>query len=104
MRSDGIYHVCIDNACGATCFRKPLGHPTCIACADIYKWVTHEKGILGSQDDYNARHRRLCQPPFRSKAVLQRFSGVISDRRVPRPPPLQCQRALVPAPSLDHQT
>lgn len=88
MRSDNISHVCIDNACGARCFRKPLGHPTCIsACADIYKWVTHEKGILGSQDDYNARHRRLCQPPFRSKAVLQRFSGVISDRRVRRPRP-----------------
>lgn len=48
--------------------------------ADIYKWVTHEKGILGSQDDYNARHRRLCQPPFRSKSVLNRFSGVISKR------------------------
>jgi len=47
---------------------------------DIYKWVTHEKGILGSQDDYNARHRRLCQPPFRSKSVLNRFSGVISKR------------------------
>lgn len=47
---------------------------------DIYKWVTHEKGILGSQDDYNARHRRLCQPPFRSKAFLQKFSAVISSR------------------------
>lgn len=32
------------------------------------------------QDDYNAKHRRLCQPPFRNKTVLQGFAGVISGR------------------------
>jgi hypothetical protein len=47
---------------------------------DIYKYVTHEKGILGSQDDYNARHRRLCQPAFRNKQQLQSFADVMVSR------------------------
>jgi hypothetical protein len=47
---------------------------------DIYKYVTHEKGILGSQGDYNARHRRLCAPPFRNKQQLQRFADVVVQR------------------------
>jgi hypothetical protein len=47
---------------------------------DIYKYVTHEKGILGSQGDYNVRHRRLCQPPFRNKAQLERFADVVVQR------------------------
>lgn len=32
------------------------------------------------QDEYNTRHRKLCQPPFRSKAFLQKFAAVISTR------------------------
>ena len=44
--------------------------------------MTHERGLLGSQGDYNRRHRRLCQPPFRSPAILERFSGVVVDRWV----------------------
>ena len=35
----------------------------CAPCADlpdIYSWVTHGKGLLGSQGDYNRRHRKLC--------------------------------------------
>lgn len=47
---------------------------------DIYKYVTHEKGILGSQGDYNKRHRSLCQPPFRSKQQLERFADVVVQR------------------------
>eukprot|EP00884_Botryococcus_braunii_P015417 jgi/Botrbrau1/2559/Bobra.0079s0045.1 len=47
---------------------------------DIYKWVTHEKGILGSQGAYNKRHRQLCQPPFRSPALLATFADVIVQR------------------------
>ncbi|GFR44798.1 hypothetical protein Agub_g6133, partial [Astrephomene gubernaculifera] len=47
---------------------------------DIYAYVTHGKGLLGSQDEYNARHRRLCSGPFRNRAQLQRFSSVVVDR------------------------
>jgi hypothetical protein len=47
---------------------------------DIYKYVTHEKGLLGSQGEYNARHRRLCQPPFRNRAQLERFADVVVQR------------------------
>ncbi|GIL78304.1 hypothetical protein Vretifemale_7752 [Volvox reticuliferus] len=47
---------------------------------DIYTYVTHGKGILGSQDEYNARHRRLCSGPFRNRAQLQRFSNVVVER------------------------
>ncbi|GLC47259.1 hypothetical protein PLESTB_001835900 [Pleodorina starrii] len=47
---------------------------------DIYNYVTHGKGILGSQDEYNARHRRLCSGPFRNRAQLQRFSTVVVER------------------------
>ncbi|GIL57873.1 hypothetical protein Vafri_13130 [Volvox africanus] len=47
---------------------------------DIYTYVTHGKGILGSQDDYNARHRRLCSGPFRNRAQLERFSHVVVER------------------------
>jgi hypothetical protein len=54
------------------CFSTPL--------QDIYKYVTHEKGLLGSQGDYNARHRRLCAPPFRNKQQLQRFADVVVQR------------------------
>lgn len=52
--------------------------PYCLQ--DIYKYVTHEKGLLGSQGDYNARHRRLCAPPFRNKQQLQRFADVVVQR------------------------
>lgn len=47
---------------------------------DIYKWVTHEKGILGSSGEYNRRHRKLVGPPFRSAALLGRFADVVVDR------------------------
>ena len=42
--------------------------------------MTHGKGILGSSGDYNRRHRRLCQPPFRSKELLARFGEVVVAR------------------------
>ncbi len=47
---------------------------------DIYKWVTHEKGILGSSGEYNRRHRKLVGPPFRSAALLSRFADVVVNR------------------------
>ena len=47
---------------------------------DIYKFVTHEKGILGSQGEYNRRHRKLCQPPFRNPQLLQEFASVVVQR------------------------
>lgn len=40
-----------------------LSSPQSTCCADlpdIYSWVTHGKGLLGSQGDYNRRHRKLC--------------------------------------------
>jgi hypothetical protein len=51
---------------------------------DIYKYVTHEKGILGSQGDYNQRHRRLCAPPFRNKHQLEAFAEIVVQRWVRR--------------------
>ena len=53
---------------------------TCARPQDIYKFVTHEKGILGSQGEYNRRHRKLCQPPFRSPQLLQEFASVVVHR------------------------
>ncbi|KAL4419812.1 hypothetical protein ABPG75_006910 [Micractinium tetrahymenae] len=47
---------------------------------DIYKWVTHEKGILGSSGEYNRRHRKLVGLPFRSAALLSKFADVVVDR------------------------
>jgi Cytochrome P450 len=49
---------------------------------DIYTWVTHGQGILGSQGDYNAKHRRLCSPMFRTPKLLKKFSHVITERSV----------------------
>jgi len=40
----------------------------------------HGRGILGSQGKYNRKHRQLCQPPFRSPALLDRFCGTIVER------------------------
>ena len=53
---------------------------SCAPPQDIYKFVTHEKGILGSQGEYNRRHRKLCQPPFRSPQLLQEFASVVVHR------------------------
>lgn len=47
---------------------------------DIYKYVTHEKGILGSQGAYNRKHRQLCQAPFAQNKWLRQFAGVIVAR------------------------
>lgn len=69
--------------------RPPLHLPTNAAppfhqydavLPDIYKFVTHEKGLLGSGGDYNRRHRRLCGPPFRSGELLRKFGEVVVDR------------------------
>ena len=47
---------------------------------DVYKFATHEKGILGSQGAYNSKHRRMCSPPFRLPSLLKQFSPIITDR------------------------
>lgn len=47
---------------------------------DIYSWVTHGQGILGSQGEYNAKHRRLCSPMFRTPKLLKKFSHIITER------------------------
>lgn len=68
-----------ESPCGL--FLSPAPLTPCEPVAqDIYKYVTHEKGLLGSQGDYNARHRRLCAPPFRNKQQLQRFADVVVQR------------------------
>mmetsp|Transcript_33372 Transcript_33372/g.86576 ORF Transcript_33372/g.86576 Transcript_33372/m.86576 type:complete len:592 (+) Transcript_33372:398-2173(+) len=67
---DDIEHVCAQNVKNYTDRYLP----------DIYKWVTAEKGILGSQGSYNRKHRRLCQPTFRRPALLEGFSDVIAAR------------------------
>ena len=60
---------------------KPTADPSsCVRPQDIYKFVTHEKGILGSQGEYNRRHRKLCQPPFRSPQLLQDFASIVVHR------------------------
>jgi hypothetical protein len=53
-----------------------------VGLQDIYKFATHEKGILGSQGEYNKRHRRMCQPPFRNPNLLRDFSDIVVDRAV----------------------
>ncbi|KAF6262648.1 cytochrome P450 [Scenedesmus sp. NREL 46B-D3] len=67
---ENIQHVCATNVKNYNMRYLP----------DIYKYVTHEKGLLGSQGEYNARHRRLCQPPFRNRAQLERFADVVVQR------------------------
>ncbi|GMH33024.1 hypothetical protein BSKO_00858 [Bryopsis sp. KO-2023] len=67
---DDIQYVCTANVKNYTMRYLP----------DIYKYVTHEKGILGSQGAYNKKHRQLCQPPFRSAKWLKQFAGVIVRR------------------------
>eukprot|EP00775_Hariotina_reticulata_P002129 gene2129-2448_t len=67
---ENIQHVCATNVKNYN--RRYL--------PDIYKYVTHEKGLLGSQGEYNRRHRGLCQPAFRSKAQLDRFAEVVVQR------------------------
>ncbi len=47
---------------------------------DIYKYITHEKGILGSSGEYNRRHRKLVHPPFRARDSLAKFGDVAVDR------------------------
>lgn len=59
----------------------PVGRPCPPAVLpDVYTYVTHGRGILGSSGAYNKRHRRLCGPPFRSPALLRRFGDVVVER------------------------
>ena len=65
------------------CTVKPRSTREWGACMqDIYTWVTNGQGILGSQGDYNAKHRRLCSPMFRTPKLLKKFSHVITERSV----------------------
>lgn len=67
---DDVRHVCASNVRNYTDRYLP----------DIYKWVTNEKGILGSQGNYNKRHRMLCQPTFRKPSLLDSFSAVVASK------------------------
>ncbi|PRW33565.1 cytochrome P450 [Chlorella sorokiniana] len=67
---DDIAHVCAANTRNYSERYLP----------DIYSWVTHGKGLLGSQGDYNRRHRKLCGPPFRSADLLRSFGDVVVER------------------------
>ncbi|CAI5482744.1 unnamed protein product [Closterium sp. Yama58-4] len=46
----------------------------------VYEYVTHGKGILGSQGEYNRAHRRMCQPPFMRPNLLDAFSDTIQSQ------------------------
>eukprot|EP00951_Prasinocladus_malaysianus_P025755 scaffold226688_cov44-Prasinocladus_malaysianus.AAC.3 len=70
-----IEHVCSANVRNYTDRYLP----------DIYKWVTNEKGILGSQGAYNRRHRRLCQPTFMRPNLLETFSDIITESELDSP-------------------
>jgi len=69
---DDIAHVCSKNTRNYLMRYLP----------DIYYYITHEKGILGSQGEYNTKHRQLCQMPFRSPKLLHKFSSVVVSRSV----------------------
>lgn len=80
-----VFRSCVQltnhsGACSLACLLTMRSVARPLKPQDIYKYVTHEKGILGSQGDYNARHRRLCQPPFRSKTQLEKFAKVVVQR------------------------
>eukprot|EP00850_Spirogloea_muscicola_P015455 SM000118S25598 [mRNA] locus=s118:217470:221209:- [translate_table: standard] len=65
-----VHHICVTNAKNYSRRFLPA----------IYEYVTHGKGILGSQGEYNRQHRKMCQPPFLLKKQLQRFTQVIVDK------------------------
>eukprot|EP00245_Coleochaete_scutata_P018247 TRINITY_DN938_c0_g1_i1.p1 TRINITY_DN938_c0_g1~~TRINITY_DN938_c0_g1_i1.p1 ORF type:complete len:640 (+),score=112.42 TRINITY_DN938_c0_g1_i1:319-2238(+) len=46
----------------------------------VYEYVTHGKGILGSQGEYNRQHRKMCQPPFRNLSQIKTFTNSIADK------------------------
>eukprot|EP00899_Mesostigma_viride_P023217 jgi/Mesvir1/407/Mv11298-RA.1 len=46
----------------------------------VYTYVFENKGILGSQGEYNRRHRFLCQPPFLRGQYLLNFSSMITSK------------------------
>jgi hypothetical protein len=51
---------------------------TCVQA--IYEYVTHGKGILGSQGNYNLQHRKMCAPPFKNAHQLRKFTNTIADK------------------------
>ncbi|CAI5955479.1 unnamed protein product [Closterium sp. NIES-64] len=54
--------------------------PTAFPHQAVYEYVTHGKGILGSQGEYNRAHRRMCQPPFMRPNLLDAFSDTIQSQ------------------------
>eukprot|EP00803_Ostreobium_quekettii_P009904 evm.model.scf_51.15 EVM.evm.TU.scf_51.15 scf_51:142967-148763(-) len=67
---DDIQYVCTKNTKNYSMRYLP----------DIYYYVTNGKGILGSQGEYNTKHRQLCQMPFRAPRLLEKFSARVVDR------------------------
>lgn len=47
---------------------------------DIYVFAVNGKGILGSQGEFNKKHRSMCQPFFNSKSSLKLLSEGIVKR------------------------
>lgn len=88
-----LEHICATNTRNYTARYLP----------DIYRYITHDKGILGSQGerrkapflasldaelgavagssgDYNRQHRKMCHPAFHRHDILERFATIVTDR------------------------
>ncbi|CAI7819201.1 unnamed protein product, partial [Closterium sp. NIES-54] len=68
--ADIIAHICSSNSKNYSRRFLPA----------VYEYVTHGKGILGSQGEYNRAHRRMCQPPFMRPNLLDAFSDTIQSQ------------------------
>eukprot|EP00897_Mesotaenium_endlicherianum_P009449 jgi/Mesen1/8532/ME000482S07990 len=65
-----VHHICFTNTKNYSLRFLPA----------VYEHVTHGKGILGSQGEYNRVHRKLCQPPFMRPQQLQHFASAIGNK------------------------
>ena len=84
---DNVQYISVANAKNYTTRYLPVRSCSCVCCLkeemcvqDIYKFATNGKGILGSQGEYNRKHRAMCQPTFHCAPVLKRFATVLVDK------------------------
>ena len=47
---------------------------------DAFRYVIQNKGITGSDGEYNREHRLMCQKPFINSFSLQEFSSTVEER------------------------
>ena len=47
---------------------------------DAFRYVIKNKGITGSDGQYNREHRVMCQKPFMNSFSLEQFSRTVEDR------------------------